>query len=147
MALKIDSKAPDFTLPSTSGEDFNLYEDMAGKACVLYFYPKDFTSVCTAEACSFRDNFAQFRSADIPVIGISRDSVKTHLKFQEKYNLPFELLADPRGKVARLYKANLLLMTKRITYYLDENHVIKKVVDNMLDGETHIDGMIEMIEL
>lgn len=94
MTLKKGQKARDFSLPSTSGEKFNLYQSTAGRPCVIYFYPKDFTKVCTAEACDFRDQFSAFRELDVPVIGISRDNITTHLKFKEEYKLLFELLSD-----------------------------------------------------
>jgi thioredoxin-dependent peroxiredoxin len=84
MALKIGQKAPDFTLPCTSGEKFILSIHAAEKPCVIYFYPKDFTKVCTAEACDFRDQFSAFRDLDVPVVGISRDTITTHLKFKKE---------------------------------------------------------------
>lgn len=149
MALKIGSTAPDFTAASTSGTDFTLSEDLAGKPCVLYFYPKDFTSVCTAEACDFRDNMSQFADLGVTVIGISRDDVATHLRFKKSNNLPFELIADVDGKVSKAYKAQIPLigMTKRITYLLDKQHKIVTAYENLFGAKQHIKEMIEKIDL
>jgi peroxiredoxin Q/BCP len=149
MALSIGSKAPDFTVASTSGKNFTLSKDMAGKACILYFYPKDFTSVCTAEACDFRDNIAHFADMGIEVIGISRDSVATHLRFKKANELPFELLADEDGKVSKAYKAQVPLigMTKRITYLIDQNHQIATAYDNLFGAKQHIKEMITKMDL
>lgn len=149
MSLSINTQAPDFTLPSTSGQDFTLSQDMQGKACVLYFYPKDFTPGCTQEACDFRDNITQFNDLQIDVFGVSRDSIATHEKFRNTYQLPFHLLSDKDGKVAKSYKAmySLFGVTKRITYLLDKNHTIIAAFDNLFDAKRHIKEMIKKLEL
>jgi peroxiredoxin Q/BCP len=148
MALKPNTQAPDFTLPSTTGVDFTLSEDMKGKSCIVYFYPKDFTRGCTAEACDFRDHFEYFRDVDIAVIGISRDSVATHLKFQEKHNLPFQLLADTKGETARKYDAlvPIIELTMRVTYLLGSNHQIVAVYDSFFGFHNHLKEMIAQIK-
>jgi thioredoxin-dependent peroxiredoxin len=137
MALSIKQAAPDFTLPSTSGESFTLSVQMADKACILYFYPKDFTSVCTAEACEFRDEFADFKGLDVEIIGISRDDIATHKKFKGQHKLPFDLLSDEKGEVCKLYDAlvPILKIPKRITYLLDNQHIVRAVYDNMFDAQ------------
>ncbi|EMR02543.1 peroxiredoxin [Cesiribacter andamanensis] len=147
MALKATTPAPDFTLPSTEGPDFTLSQTAAGKPLILYFYPKDFTRGCTKEACEFRDQFEFFRKQDIPVWGISRDSVETHHRFRQHHKLPFHLLADEQGTVASLYKATvpLLPLTLRVTYLLDKHHTIVGVYDNMFGAEKHIQQMIDTI--
>lgn len=144
MALKIGTKAPDFTLPSTQGT-FTLSKDGAEKACVLYFYPKDFTRVCTKEACSFEAEFSRFQNMEIEIFGISRDSIDTHQRFKEAYNLPFELLSDPQGEVAKKYKANIpfIGLTKRVTYLLDKDHVIIGVYSRLLQDQEHVNAMLE----
>ncbi|MFD2033710.1 peroxiredoxin [Belliella marina] len=144
MSLKKGQQAPNFTLPSTSGNHFTLNKDAAGKSCIIYFYPKDFTRVCTAEACDFRDQFAAFRDLDIPVYGISRDSIETHLKFQKEFNLPFELLSDGTGQVCKAYDAliPLVRMPKRITYLLDSNHIVQGVFSDMFESKKHVDEML-----
>lgn len=93
--LEIGMKAPEFTLKNGDGEEISL-SDFLGKRVVLYFYPKDNTPGCTRQACAFASAYDDFRSQDIVVIGISRDSVESHRRFAEKYNLPFILLSDPQ---------------------------------------------------
>ncbi|HEV2264288.1 MAG TPA: thioredoxin-dependent thiol peroxidase [Stellaceae bacterium] len=102
MSLEIGDKAPDFTLP-TDGAGTVRLSDLKGQHVVLYFYPKDDTSGCTAEACQFRDLFPKFGRSDAAVIGISRDSIASHDKFKKKYKLPFTLAADEQGKVTERY--------------------------------------------
>ena len=148
MALAINSKAPDFTLESTSGNTFTLSKDMSGKACVIYFYPKDFTPACTQEACSFRDSHQVLANLDVPVFGISKDSITTHLKFKEAHQLPFDLLSDPSGKVCKAYKAliPILKVPKRITYLLNKDHEIEAVFESMFDAAGHIKAMMKAVE-
>ena len=147
MALKPGSKAPDFTLASTSGRNFSFHRDHAGKPAILYFYPKDFTPVCTAEACEFRDTFDFFRDSDMDVFGISRDDVPTHQRFKEAHKLPFELLADVDGKVAAKYKATvpILKFTRRITYLLDKDHTIVAAYENLFASAKHVEEMVKRI--
>ncbi len=145
MAIKIGKKAPDFSLPSTSGKDFKLSKDFFGKSCVIYFYPKDFTGGCTAQACEFRDEFETFRDLDIPIVGISRDDMATHNRFKKAYQLPFELLSDKDGKVCKAYDAlvPILGLPKRITYLLDEGHLVKDVFQDMFNAKAHIKKMLK----
>lgn len=148
MALTTGIKAPDFTLPSTTGKRFTLSQHMKGKACILYFYPKDFTPGCTKEACDFRDAFSFFRNMDIDILGISADTVSSHLKFKDKYELPFELLADVNRKVATSYQATLPFIgtVRRITYLLDKEHKIAAVYENLFGAEKHVQEMIEAVK-
>lgn len=143
MALEIGSKAPDFTLPSTQGS-FTLSKNLKEKPCVIFFYPKDFTKVCTKEACAFGAEYDIFKSLGIAIIGISRDTIDTHLKFKAQYNLPFELLSDAAGTVAKKYKATipLIKVTKRITYLLDKNHLIVGVYSKLLEADEHVQAML-----
>ena len=104
MALKIGDKAPDFKLISDSGEEIQL-SSFRGKKVILYFYPKDDTAGCTAQACNFRDEYEEITANDGIVIGVSPDSTKSHVKFRSKYNLPFILLSDPDHAVAEKYGA------------------------------------------
>lgn len=143
MPLEINSKAPDFTLPSTEGS-FSLSKAFGGKPCVLYFYPKDFTKVCTREACTFRDEFSIFEKMNIDIVGISRDSIDTHLKFKAQYTLPFTLLSDAKGLVAKKYDAlvPILMIPMRVTYLLDKNHRIAGVYNNMFNADNHVKAML-----
>ena len=148
MPLPIGQKAPDFSLLSTNGKMFTLYKDMLSKPCVLYFYPKDFSVGCTNEACSFRDTFEVFNELNIKIIGISRDSIESHLKFKKTLGLPFDLLADEGGKVCADYKTQLPFVpsfTKRTTYMLDKNHTILAVYENIFSSKRHIKAMVEEV--
>ncbi len=148
MSLSVGSPAPDFELPSTNGKTFKLSRDAAQQPCILYFYPKDFTPVCTKEACSFRDTFDYFSNLNITVLGISRDDIATHLEFKKIYNLPFDLLSDVNVAVAQKYDAVMpfINMPKRVTYLLDANHQIAGSYDNIFASQKHIDEMIRRIE-
>lgn len=100
--LEVGNEAPDFALPDQVGKTHRL-SDYKGRRVVLYFYPKDDTSGCTKEACSFRDSFSKFKKAGIEVLGVSADNQESHAKFQQKYNLPFILLSDTEKKVVKDY--------------------------------------------
>ncbi|ADR21535.1 peroxiredoxin [Marivirga tractuosa] len=146
MALKEQQKAPDFELESTSGKNFKLSEK-AGEPIILFFYPKNFTKVCTAEVCEFRDAFSEFRDLNVKVVGVSQDTISSHQKFKKENKLPFELLSDPKGKVAKLYKATIPVigMNRRITYLLDKDLRIKAVYENMFTADQHVKQMIEKL--
>ncbi len=102
MTLQAGTPAPDFTLPDENGEQHSL-SDFRGKPLVLYFYPKDDTKGCTTEACGFRDDYSAYQQAGVEIVGISPDSSKSHMKFKNKYELPFTLLADVGHQVADQY--------------------------------------------
>lgn len=102
MSVKVGDKAPDFTMPTDGGGTVTLSK-LRGKPVVLYFYPKDDTTGCTAEACGFRDSFPDYGKTGATVIGVSRDSVASHDKFKNKYQLPFTLASDAEGKVTEDY--------------------------------------------
>ena len=148
MALQIGQKAPDFKLHSTSGNMLKMSENLKGKAFILYFYPKDFTRGCTAEACEFRDQFEAFRNLDIPVYGVSRDDIPTHEKFKKAYKLPFDLLSDPDGKVCKSYDAliPLIKMPKRVTYLIDDKHEIAGVFSDMFESKGYIESMLRKLK-
>ncbi|HEX8729038.1 MAG TPA: peroxiredoxin [Ktedonobacterales bacterium] len=141
--------APDFALPNAAGEIVRL-SDLRGKHVVLYFYPKDDTPGCTAEACSFRDNYAAIAQLDAEVIGISSDSEDSHKGFAEKYHLPFPLLSDAGGAVRKAYKvpATLGLLPGRVTYVIDKHGVVRRIFTSQLNIERHIaealDGLQEL---
>lgn len=130
--LEIGSKAPEFTLKNQNGEDVSL-KDYIGKKVILYFYPKDNTPGCTAQACGFASLYPQITEKDAVVLGVSKDSVASHKKFKEKYNLPFELLADTELEVIKAYDVwkeknmygKLTMGVVRTTYVIDETGIIK----------------------
>lgn len=128
-------KAPNFTLPDETGKMHSL-ADYAGKKLVLYFYPKDESPTCTKQACSIRNDFKIYQDHGIVILGISADSVESHKKFKEHHHLPFPLLADIDGKVAKVYGAQGGLLgfmgyAQRKTYLINEQGHIIKVIDDV----------------
>lgn len=130
--LAIGTKAPDFTLMDQNGTPHSLSE-YKGQKVVLYFYPKDMTSGCTSQACSFRDLYPQFREKGAVVLGVSKDSVASHKRFEETHGLPFTLLSDPELQVIAAYDVQKrdkdgqpMKGVIRSTYLIDENGVIVK---------------------
>ena len=129
--LDIGTKAPDFTLPDQNGAEHSL-SDYRGKRVVLYFYPRDNTAGCTKQACGYAELYPHFKEKGAVVIGISKDSVASHKKFEEKYGLPFTLLSDTERKVIEAYgvwqeKKNygkVSMGVVRTTYLIDENGII-----------------------
>lgn len=132
--LKIGSKAPQFSLLDQNGEKISL-KTFFGKKVVLYFYPKDMTSSCTKEACDFRNNIKEFIKADTVIIGVSADSIQSHKKFEEKYDLPFTLLSDEKKTVLEKYgvwKEKSMYGRKyfgieRTTFVIDEKGKIRNI--------------------
>jgi peroxiredoxin Q/BCP len=129
--LKVGDEAPDFETEDDTGKKFKLSE-YRGKKLVLYFYPKDFTPGCTAEACSLRDSYQIFEGSGIPIFGISGGSAELHQKFRKRYDLPFSILMDKELNIAKLYDAYNKLsiigeMAKRITYLIDEEGKIEGI--------------------
>jgi len=140
--LEEGKKAPAFSLFNQDGNKISL-KDISGKKIVLYFYPKDDTSGCTKEACSFRDVFPKFKKSDAIILGVSPDSVKSHKKFAEKYDLNFDLLADEDKKVVQLYNVwkeksmygKKYMGVERTTFIIDEKGKIKKIFSKVkVDG-------------
>lgn len=136
--LEIGTKAPDFTLPDQNGNMHSLSE-YRGKKVILYFYPKDNTAGCTKQACGFAERYPQFTEKGAVVLGISKDSVASHKKFEEKYGLPFTLLADPELVAIQAYdvwqeKKNYgktYMGVVRSTYLIDENGKIVKAFEKV----------------
>ena len=133
--LEINTKAPDFTLSDKDGNPVSL-SDFRGKKVILYFYPRDNTPGCTKQACAFAAAYDRFRSMDVTVIGVSKDSVSSHLKFAQKYDLPFILLSDPELQAIQAYDVwkekklygKVSMGVVRTTYIIDEQGNIEKVM-------------------
>ena len=133
--LETGTKAPDFTLPDQNGNPVSL-SDFAGKRVVVYFYPRDNTPGCTRQACAFAQNYEGFRAKDVVVIGISKDSVASHLKFAQKYDLPFVLLSDPELQAIQAYGVwqekklygKVSMGVVRTTFLIDAQGNIEKVM-------------------
>lgn len=136
--LETGTQAPDFELPDQNGNIHRL-SDYIGKKVILYFYPKDNTSGCTKQACGFAELYPHFREKGAVILGVSRDSVASHKKFEENHGLPFPLLSDPERKVIEAYgvwkeKKNYGKVTMglvRSTYLIDEKGVIVKAMENV----------------
>ena len=133
--LEINTKAPDFTLPDKDGNPVSL-SDFRGRKVVLYFYPRDNTPGCTRQACAFAAAYDRFRSMDVTVIGVSKNSVSSHLKFAQKYDLPFILLSDPELQAIQAYDVwkekklygKVSMGVVRTTYIIDKQGNIEKVM-------------------
>ena len=133
--LEVGMKAPDFTLFDKDGKAVSL-SDFFGKKVVLYFYPKDNTPGCTRQACAFAGAYKQFEALGVEVVGISKDSVASHVRFAEKYNLPFVLLSDPELKAIQAYGVwqekklygKVSMGVVRTTFIIDEQGMIQKVM-------------------
>ncbi len=149
--IAIGEKAPLFTLSNKDGKDISL-NDFLGKKVVLYFYPKDSTPGCTTEACDFRDHIKDFSDKNVVILGVSKDSAKSHTNFTEKYQLPFELLSDKEGKVCEAYgiwqlKKNYgkeYMGIVRTTYVIDEEGMVEKVY-KVSRVKGHVEKVLEEI--
>ncbi|GAA4453972.1 thioredoxin-dependent thiol peroxidase [Nibrella saemangeumensis] len=143
MQLKVGDKAPDFETQDQNGQPLRL-SDFRGKKVVLYFYPKDDTTGCTAQACSLRDNYDSLRQAGYEVLGVSVDDGKSHQKFIGKYNLPFSLIADTSKEVVEAYGVwqeksmygRKYMGTVRTTFIINEDGVITDIIDKV-DTKRH----------
>jgi peroxiredoxin Q/BCP len=145
--IQVGSKAPDFTLPSQSGTPVRLQDRLGERVIVLYFYPRDDTRGCTAEACAFRDSYEVFAEAGAEVIGISSDSVDRHSAFAGKHQLPFTLLSDQGGRVRKLYgvPAVLGLLPGRVTYVIDRQGSVRHVFSSMTNIGQHVSDALETV--
>jgi peroxiredoxin Q/BCP len=148
--LKEGDKAPSFTLDSDSGKKVSL-KDFKGKTVILYFYPKDMTSGCTQQACDFRDSFTRLKKKDRVVLGVSKDSVESHEKFRDKYELPFPLLSDPTGKMLEEYGVwkeksmygRKYMGIERTTFVIDGSGKITKIF-NKVKVPGHVDAILAL---
>lgn len=152
MPLCIGEKAPAFSLPSDKNTTISL-EDYLGKKLILYFYPKDDTPGCTKEACEFRDNWQTLKNLNVEVVGISKDNVKSHQKFKQKYGLPFTLLSDPEHKICEAYEVwvDKKFMGKkykgieRSTFLIDEQGNIADIWRNV-KVKTHVEEILQALK-
>lgn len=148
--LEVGQKAPAFTLKDKNGKDISL-SDFRGKKVVLYFYPKDNTPGCTRQACAFSGLYSEFQKRGIEVIGISKDSVASHIKFAEKHNLSFILLSDPELTAIQAYGVwqekklygKVSMGVVRTTFIIDENGIIEKVMPKVKPDTNAADILAE----
>lgn len=149
--LEIGIQAPDFELPDQDGVMYKL-SDYKGKKVILYFYPKDNTAGCTKQACGFSERYPQFLEKEAVILGVSKDTVASHKKFQEKYGLTFTLLADPERKVIEAYdvwkeKKNygkVSMGVVRTTYLIDESGIIVRANDKV-KAANDAENMLEVV--
>ncbi|MBE6128188.1 MAG: thioredoxin-dependent thiol peroxidase [Erysipelotrichaceae bacterium] len=150
--LEVGTKAPEFTLPDQNGKEHSL-SDYKGQKVILYFYPKDQTGGCIKEACSFRDRYPQITEKGAVILGVSKDSVRSHKNFEEKQSLPFTLLSDEDHKVIEMYDVwkekkmagRTYMGIVRSTYLIDEEGVIIKTYGKVKPGE-HGDEVLGDLE-
>jgi peroxiredoxin Q/BCP len=148
MEIKIGSTIPNIVLQDQNGELYDLKSKTAGKNVVLYFYPKDDTPGCTAQACSFRDQFEEFADANAIVIGISGQSVESHKNFEQKHHLTFTLLSDEGNKVRKQFgvPTNLFgLLPGRVTYVINKEHKVVYIFNSQTNISGHINESLKIL--
>ncbi|MBX9724898.1 MAG: peroxiredoxin [Candidatus Obscuribacterales bacterium] len=146
--IGVNDQAPDIALPDQHGNTISLKSFHGKKVVVFYFYPKDNTSVCTAEACTFRDSYESFSELGAEVIGVSSDSVDSHKKFAEKHHLPFPLLADTGGMARKAFGVpnSVGILPGRVTYVIDKTGVVRYVFNSMMDGSKHVTEAMRIVK-
>ena len=147
MGLRVGDKIPNFKAKDANGNDFDSQNIIGQKPLVIYFYPKDNTPGCTVQACSFRDQYEDFKDLGAEVIGVSGNNIASHQKFAKQYKLPFILLSDSDKKIRTLFgvpSRMFGLLPGRVTYVADKNGIIKMVFDSMTAAK-HIPKALEAI--
>lgn len=141
MTVKVGDKAPNFTLPSQIGDTVTLSEFFGKKNVVLYFYPKDETTGCTKEACTFRDNYEELTNFGAEVIGVSGQSVESHKSFASHYGLPFILLSDEDNNVRELYgvPSTMGIIPGRVTYIIDKKGMVRHIFNSQTQAQKHVE--------
>ncbi len=145
--LSVGERAPDFTLADQEGADVSIAALRREGCVVVYFYPKDDTPGCTAQACSFRDHFAEFQEAGAEVVGISSDSVDSHRAFAARHRLPFRILSDTKGKVRAAFGVpkTLGLLDGRVTFVIDREGIIRHTFSSQLRARKHIVEALKIV--
>jgi peroxiredoxin Q/BCP len=145
--VAVGDRAPDFTLPDQNGKPVRLSDLLGTRAVVLYFYPKDETRGCTAEACGFRDSYQVFTDAGAEVVGVSSDSVESHRSFAQHHRLPFILLSDEHSALRKRYgvPTTLGMIPGRVTYIIDRHGVVRHIFSSQIQAEKHISEALETL--
>jgi len=148
MKVTAGQAAPDFAAPRTGGGEFRLASLKGKRAVVLFFYPKDETSGCTAEARAFRDAYETFTDAGAEVVGVSGDSVASHERFAAHHRLPFILVSDKGGALRRLYgvKATLGIWPGRVTFVIDKDGIVRHGLSSQIDAVRHVDEALATLK-
>ena len=146
--VSVGDAAPEFSLLSQNGEIIDLKDMLGTREVVLYFYPKDRTPGCTAEAKAFRDSYEVFKDMGAEVIGVSSDSVDSHMDFAAKCEVPFTLLSDEGGKVRKLYgvPSTLGLLPGRVTYIIDTKGVVRHIFNSQMNPAKHVEEAIRVLK-
>jgi peroxiredoxin Q/BCP len=146
--VAVGDRAPDFTLPDQTGKSVRLSDLLSEHAVVLYFYPKDETQGCTAEACSFRDSYEVFKEAGAEVVGVSSDSVESHESFAAHHRLPFVLLSDEDGALRKLYgvPTTMGMFPGRVTYIIDREGIVRHIFSSQLQFNRHVIEALDTIQ-
>ncbi|PUZ20751.1 peroxiredoxin Q/BCP [Chitinophaga costaii] len=145
--IKVGDKVPNFTLQDQEGKSFSIDTVIGKYPLVIYFYPKDETSGCTKEACSFRDAYESFNQYGAKVIGISGDNVKSHQQFASHHQLNFTLLSDPGNKVRKLFGVpKTMMIPGRVTYIVDKNGVVVHTFNSMTKADQHVEESLAALK-
>jgi peroxiredoxin Q/BCP len=146
--VRVGDAAPDFTLPSATGVPVHLGDFRGVSEVVLFFYPKDNSPACTAEACSFRDSYEAFREAGAEVIGVSADSLASHLDFAGRHRLPYRLLSDSDGSLRALYcvPKTLGFIPGRVTYLIDKQGIVRHIFSSQLQPTRHVEEALRVLK-
>jgi peroxiredoxin Q/BCP len=147
MTIQIGQPAPDFSLQDGGGDTVTLGSFKGRSPVVLFFYPRDDTPGCTAEACAFRDQFEDFAAAGAEVLGISRDSPESHQGFAQKYRLPFRLLSDQGAAVRKAYgvPSTLGLLPGRVTFVIDRDGIVRHVFNSQFNPTRHVSEALSIL--
>ena len=145
--LSIGAQAPDFSSETHDGVALQLYEILEHSAVVLFFYPRDFTPGCTAEACAFRDDYTNFVEAGATVVGVSADSGESHRRFAQHHNLPFALISDAEGALRKAYGVDKVwgVLPGRVTFVIDRQGVVRNIFDSALFARRHSGDALSMV--
>lgn len=145
--VNVGEEAPDFNLPNQDGEKVSLSSFRGEKNVVLFFYPKDFSPGCTAQACHFRDQYEDFTDLGAEVVGVSDDTVESHKQFLDEYLLPFQLLSDEGGRVRKGYGSTkgFGFLPGRYTFIIDKDGVVRHIFTSEIDMKKHIDEALRIL--
>jgi peroxiredoxin Q/BCP len=143
--LDVGNKIPLFSLKDQDGKTFNMKDSVGNNVFVIFFYPKDESSVCTKEACGFRDSMNLFKQAGVEVIGINQGSIESHKKFQQHDSLNYELLSDPDEKVIKQFGVSGAFLTDRVTFVVDESGQIVFKYHSLTEGKRHVHEALDFI--
>ena len=146
--IAVGSLAPNFTLPTSSGASVSLADFLGWRNVVVYFYPKDFSRGCTAEACSFRDSYEEFKNLGAEVIGISGDDGKSHQAFALEHKLPFILLSDKDDSVRKAYgvKKSLGIIPGRVSFVVDKQGIVRHIFVSQARATAHVDEALAVLK-